>query len=151
MMVLHLSQCLAGATILRCRVKLKVLIFYKQCHSSMSVPKQRTNQKTLEAGQAESAFVYSSKLVWKRFYLTATWQSRHCAVLFFFAWTAPKMIFAQGTPILKFERDLYSLLHKYLFDYEYIFLHSFISFNIDPYFMNISYMSKYYFKRFNFV
>ncbi len=57
------------------------------------------------------------------------------------------MIFAQGTQILKSERDLFSLLHKYLFVYEYIFLYSFISFIIDPYFMNISYLSKYYLKR----
>ncbi len=48
---------------LRCRIKLKEFqLFYTQRCSSMSVPKQWTNHRTLEAGQTLQAFVYSSKL-----------------------------------------------------------------------------------------
>ncbi len=54
--VLHLLPCLAHEH----RVfKMQNFNFYTQCYSSISVPKQWTNQKTPEAGQA---FVYSSKL-----------------------------------------------------------------------------------------
>ncbi len=50
----------------------------------MSVPKQWTNQKTTEVGQAFQAFVYSSWLAWQLLHLTATWQSRHSALRLFF-------------------------------------------------------------------
>ncbi len=43
-----------------------------------AVSKQQTNQKTLEAGQGLPAFVYSSKLAWQLFHLTAT---TFCTVL----------------------------------------------------------------------
>ncbi len=51
-----LRLCLAHE---HCIFKMQNFNFYTQCYSSISVPKQWTNQKTPEAGQA---FVYSSKL-----------------------------------------------------------------------------------------
>lgn len=54
----------------------KYFNFYTQCRSSMSVPKQRTNQTTPEAGQELQAFVDRIKLAWQLFYLTETSQ-RH--------------------------------------------------------------------------
>ncbi len=51
-----LCLCLAHEHLI---FKMQNFNFYMQCYSSISVPKQWTNQKTPEAGQA---FVYSSKL-----------------------------------------------------------------------------------------
>ncbi len=52
-------------------------------YSSMSIPKQWTNQKTPEAGQVVQAFVYSTKLPWQLFYLMKTCWRWNTALCFF--------------------------------------------------------------------
>ncbi len=57
-----------STTFLRCVSKIS-LKYYQLLRALMSLPKQWTNQKSLEAGQPLHAFVYSSRLAWQLFYL----------------------------------------------------------------------------------
>ncbi len=62
----HISLLLQHLAHERCVFKMpyqvKRIPAFTQCRSSMSIPKQWTNHRTLEAGQTFQAFVYSSKL-----------------------------------------------------------------------------------------
>ncbi len=71
-----------------------------QRSSSMSVPKQWTNQKIPEAGQVLQAFVYSRKLAWQLYYLTVTWWRRYC--YFRYCITSEKRISRPSHSVLRF-------------------------------------------------